>query len=227
LQSLLAPATALKPAALDEATITMLLTVIKNEKTWNRFAALNFLGMTRDAKFADLYLSYLGDSSDRVTNAAALALGRSKSTKAFDALAKLVNKPSWKRQSLISALNGLRELGDPRGYEIAFKALADLNSPHWTLATPLWDYRLTAAQTIAVLGKTDEAYPFLATAFKKAMNENDVHGIFYNLMLVTTLADARGQELFEPLKAKFKDDANANAAINQAETQFKVAIKKP
>lgn len=227
LQGLLAPTSAIKPAALDEATLTMLLTVIKNEKTWNRFAALNFLGMTRDPKFADLYLSYLGDSSDRVTNAAALALGRSKSPKAFAALVKLVNKPSWKSQSLISALNGLRELGDPRGHELAFKALTDLNSPHWTLATPLWDYRLTAAQTLAVLGKTDAAYPFLAMAFKKAMEENDVHGMFYNLMLVTTLADPRGLELFDSLKTKFKDDANALAAINQAETQFKAAIRKP
>lgn len=227
LQGLLAPATSTKPAMLDETTVTMLLTVIKNEKTWNRFAALNFLGMTRDAKYTDLYLKHLDDSSDRVTNAAALALGRSKSPKAFEALAKLVKKPSWKNQSLISALNGLRELGDPRGYEIAFKALTDLDSPHWTLATPVWDYRLTAAQTIAALRKSDEAYPYLSTAFKNAMAENDVHGIFYNLMLATTLGDSRGQELIGPLKEKFKDDANAMTAINQAETQFKVAMSKP
>jgi aminopeptidase N len=225
LQTLLAPAAATAPAALDELTIAMLLTVIKNEKTWNRFAALNFLGMTRDPKFADLYISYLNDPSDRVTNAAANALGRSKSPKAFDALAKLVNKPSWKQQSLISALNGLAQLGDPRGYDIAFKALSDLNSPHWTLATPVWDYRLTAAQTIAALGKSAVAYPLLAAAFKKALDEEDLHGTFYNALLITTLADRRGQEAFDLLKTKFKDDANAMSAVNQYETQFKQATQ--
>ncbi|HEV7682731.1 MAG TPA: M1 family aminopeptidase [Pyrinomonadaceae bacterium] len=225
LQALLAPASLTTPAALDEATIAMLSAVIKNEKTWNRFMALNFLGMTRDPKFADLYISYLNDPSDRVTNAAAIALGRSKSPKAFDALAKLVDRPSWKKQSLISALNGLAQLGDPRGYDIAFKALSDLNSPHWTLATPVWDYRLTAAQTIAALGKSDAAYPLLAKAFKDAVAEKDIHGTFYNALLITTLADRRGQEAFDVLKAKFKDDANAMSAVNQFETQFKQATK--
>jgi aminopeptidase N len=231
LQSLLAPATQTGPAQLDEATTQLLLTVMQKEKAWVRVAALSFLGMTRDAKFADLYLSYLNDESDRVTNAAATALGRSRSPKAFDALAKLVNRPSWKNQSLISALNGLAQLGDPRGYEIAFKALADLNSPHWTLATPVWDYRLTAAQTIAALGKSEAAFPLVFTGFKNAMSENDVHGIFYNVLLINTLGDPRGQEAFALLKAKFKDDGNAMKAVNQLETQFrdtvKSAVKKP
>jgi aminopeptidase N len=232
LQSLLIPATQTEPARLDEATTSLLLlTVIQKEKAWVRVAALSFLGMTRDPKFADLYLSYLNDDSDRVTNAAATALGRSKSPKAFAALAKLVNRPSWKNQSLISALNGLRELGDPRGYEIAFNALADLDSPHWTLATPVWDYRLTAAQTIAALGKSEAAFPLVFTGFKKAMAENDVHGIFYSVLLINTLADPCGQEAFALLKAKFKDDANAMKAVSQLETQFndvvKSAAKKP
>lgn len=227
LQSLLIPATQTGPARLDEATTALLLNVIQKEKAWVRVAALSFLGMTRDPKFADLYLNFLNDESDRVTNAAATALGRSKSPKAFASLAKLVARPSWKNQSLISALNGLAQLGDPRGYDIAFKALADLNSPHWTLATPVWDYRLAAAQTIAARGKSDAAFPLLLTGFKKAVAENDVHGIFYNVLLINTLADPRGQEAFELLKAKFKDDANAMKAVNQWETQFKDAIKKP
>jgi hypothetical protein len=137
-----------------------------------------------------------------------------------------VNKPSWKNQSLISALNALRELGDPRGYDIAFKALSDLHSPHWTLATPVWDYRLTAAQTTAALGKSEAAYPFVFSGFKKAMAEDDVHGIFYNVLLITTLAGPGGQEAFDQLKVKFKDDENAMKAVDQFETQFRDAVKK-
>jgi HEAT repeats len=120
----------------DQATIAMLLTAIGNDKSWNRAAAINFLGMTQDAKFADLYLNILNDESDRTINAAAIALGKSKSPKAFDALAKLANRASWKNQSLISALAGLRQLGDPRGFDIAFKALSDTRLLRWRLPTP-------------------------------------------------------------------------------------------
>ena len=59
------------------------------------------------------------------------------------------------------------------------------------------------------------------------MSENDINGIFTNTMLITQLADPRGQEAFEMLKTKFKDDANAIVAVNQYETQFKETVRKP
>jgi aminopeptidase N len=227
LQNLLAPATNTKPAVLDKATIAMLLTVIKNEKSWNRAAAINFLGMTCNPKFADIYLSYLNDQSDRVINAAATALGKSKSPRAFDALAKLVNKPSWKNQSLMSALNGLKELNDARGFDIAFKALSDLKLHRWRLPTPpIWDLRVFAVNTIVALGKSAAIYPIIFERFKKSMDENDLEGIFNNVLLITILADPRGQEVFEQLKAKFKDDARMMEAVSQYETQFKDTLKK-
>ena len=58
------------------------------------------------------------------------------------------------------------------------------------------------------------------------MAENDINRIFTNTMLITMLADPRGQEAFEMLKTKFKDDANAIVAVNQYETQFKEAVKE-
>jgi aminopeptidase N len=228
LQSLLAPATETKPVPLDEATITMLLTVIKNEKSWNRAAAINFLGMTQDPKYTDVYLNAFNDISDRVINTAAAALGKSKSPRAFDALAKLVNKPSWKNQSLMSALNGLKQLGDPRGFDIAFKALSDPKLLRWRLPTPpVWDFRIVAAETIVALGKGDAAYLLIFGRFKKSMDENDLNGIFNNILLITKLADPRGQEAFELLKAKFKDDAYTMTTIKTYETQFNEALKKP
>jgi aminopeptidase N len=226
LQALIIPATQTKPVSLDKETAAMLKALLDDAQPWVRAGALTFLGFSRDAKFADIYLIHLNDRSDRVVNAAAIALGRSNSSKAFDALVKLVKRPSWKNQSLISALNGLREPGDERGYKIAFQALSDLNSPHWTLATPTWDYRLTAAQTIAVLGKSDAAYPLLLAGFKKAMDEDDLHGIFYNVLLITTLAEPRGKEMFELLKTKFKDAPGVMIAVSQYEAQFNDVIKR-
>jgi hypothetical protein len=84
---------------------------------------------------------------------------------------------------------------------------------------------MIAAQTIKTLGRSNDAYPFLSTAFKKAMDENDVHGIFYNTLLITELAEPRGLEIFESLKAKFKDDANAMSAVEQYESQLKESTK--
>ena len=226
LQGLLAPAGMQNaPVKLDEATTSALLAVIKSDKAWVRSSAINFLGMTRDPKYADLYIQALDDVSDRVINAAAIALGKSKSPKAFPVLKKLISKPSWKNQSLISSLFALQQLEDPRGYDIAYKALADLTSPHWVLAVPIWDYRIIAAQTIKSLGKSSKAYPLLAAAFKKAMAENDVHGIFYNTLLIAELGEPRGLEIVETLKAKFKDDTNAMVAVEQYEAQLKEATK--
>lgn len=214
---------------LDEATIEMLLTVIKKDKSWTRAFAIGVLGTTANPKYADLYISYLNDPSDRVISAAATALGKTKSPKAFDALAKLVDKPSMKSQSLLSALTGLKHLGDPRGFAIAYKGLSNPNLPRWRLSNipPTWDYRDVAADTIKSLGKSEAAYPLVFERFKKSMAEDDLNGTFSNILLIITLADSRGQEVFDLLKAKFKDEANAMTAINQYETQFKEAIKKP
>lgn len=82
--------------SLDEATIALLFRVIEKDKSWVRAAAIGFLGTTRESKYADIYLDALNDPSFRVINSAAIALGRSKSPKAFDALARLKDKPSMK-----------------------------------------------------------------------------------------------------------------------------------
>ncbi len=208
----------------DNATITMLLSLIKKEGSWIRASAINFLGMTKDKKYASLYISYFNDKSDRVINAAAIALGKSKSPKAFDALSKLKDKPSWKNQSLISSLVGLKELGDARGVEIALTALKDSPAaPRWTLTA--WDFRVYAAQALVALKKNDAGYPVLLERFKKSMQEDDINDIFSNVLLITTLADSRGQEVFELLKMKFKDDTEVMQVVDQYEAQFKEAIK--
>jgi aminopeptidase N len=238
LQNLLAPGTtaAASPSmppvekasvVFDEATLSMLRTFIAKETSWNRTAAINMLGMTHNAAYADLYLSHLNDKSDRVVNAAANALGKSKHPQAFDALVKLKDKPSWKNQSLISSLNGLKELGDPRGAEIALKALSDLTSPRWTLAVPVWDFRIAAAETLVGLRKADIGYPVVAERIEKSLAENDMNALFNNILLLTTLADPRGQQLFDRVRTKLASDAVSVSALEQFETQFKEAIKNP
>jgi aminopeptidase N len=213
------------PIQYDELTTKMLLNLIENGEPWVRVSAVTLLGQTNDPSFTDIYINKLNDSSERVVAVAAIALGKTKSPKAFDVLVNLKDKPSWKNQSLMSALNGLKELGDPRGADIALNAIHDNNSPRWFLGNG-WDYPFVAAQTLYSLGKTEEAYPILLEQFKKSLEEDDINDVFSNVLLITTIADPRSQEVFDVLKEKFKDNANAMIAINQYEQQFKDAIKK-
>ena len=115
-------------------------------------------------------------------------------------------------------------MGDPRGYDVAYNALSDLNLARWTLAVPFWDFRIIAAQTIASLGKSSEAYPMIFVRFKSSMNDNDLNVIFNNVLLITALADPRGQEVFDMLRMRFSDDANTMTAVEQYESMFKEAI---
>ncbi len=211
---------------IDSVTIQMLLTVIKNDRSWVKASAISFLGLTKDQKFTGLYLTALNDVSDRVINAAAVALGKTKDPRAFEALKKLVTKPSMKSQSLLSALGGLKELGDQRAFEIAIKALSDLKLPRWRLPDgSVWDFRIIAAQTIASLGKAEEAYPLIFERLKISMDENDLNGIFNNVLIIKALADPKGLEAFDILKIKFKDDVNTLAAVDFHESLFKETLK--
>ncbi len=211
---------------LDEATVSLLLSVIRNEKSWNRAAAITFLGLTKDPQYAGLYIRHFNDESDRVVNAAANALGKTGSPLAFDALMNLKDKPSWKNQSLIAALNGLRELGDPRGTALALAALADsAAAPRWTLATPVWDFRLAAAETLVALGQGRQGYDLVYPRLMQSLAENDVNDIFSNVLLLVTLGDARALAIFPVLKEKYRADANALKAVEGYESQLAEAVK--
>lgn len=209
----------------DNATQELLQRIIMKEPSWLRASAIGALGNTRQERYADLYIHHLSDSSERVVSAAALALGKSKSPKAFDALMKLKDAPAWKKQRLMSALGGLAALGDARGVPVAVEALKDIHSPRWFLGN-FWDYPFIAAQTLATLGAGQEGYPIVLARIEKAITSNNQQDIFQHLLLITTLADPRGSEVFEKLKIKFKDNPSAMTAITQFEAQFNEAIGK-
>ena len=218
-----------KPALHSEMyrrVLSMLLTTISNEKAWTKMAAINMLGDFRDSAYSNLFISQLYDESDRVTYAAAIALGKTKSKTAFSELVALNQKPSWKNQSLIASLKGLKELGDTRAGEIALNALKDVNAmARWTLAVPIWDFRLAAAETLASLKQTNEAMGIVLTRFKQSVIENDLNDMFNNALIATTLADAKGQEIFDMLKAKFIANHNILSAVSQLEATYHQQLK--
>lgn len=213
--------------ATGDATVQTLLTIIKNERSWLKANAIAFLGNTKDPKYVNIYLNALTDDSFRVINSAAVALGKTKDARAFDALVNLTKKPSMKSQSLLCALGGLKELGDPRGFDIAYKALSDASLPRWRLSSipPTWDHRDSAAALIRSLGKSEQAYPLVLERFRTSLAQSDLNGILANVLLIITLADPRGQEAFDLLKERYKDDTRLMTTISQFELQFKDALK--
>ena len=210
----------------DNETVNMLLYIVEKDSSWMRTAAISFLGFSKDNKFIPLYKKYLSDTSDRVINAAAIALGKTKDKAVFPILNELRFKNSWKNQSLISALNGLKELGDKRAIPIALEALKDsLAMPRWTLATSTWDFRIAAAETLVALNAGSQAFDIVYKRYLQSIADNDISDIFNNVLLMATIGDKRGKPIFDQLKLKFKDHTGALTAIAQYEDQFNQQVK--
>ncbi|MBL0355905.1 MAG: hypothetical protein IPP72_03030 [Chitinophagaceae bacterium] len=211
----------------DARTIEILKGIISKESSWFKSTAIGVLGFSNDAQYAEIYQLALKDKSDRVIFNAATALAKTKKPGTFKILEKLKDKPSWKNQSLMHALRAMQILNDTNAVSIALNALKDNPpKPRWTLANGAWDYRVVAAETLVTFGKGNLGFPTVLERFKKSLQENDVNDIFNNVMLTAILADPRGQEVFDVVKIKFKDDTNAMTAVNQYEEQFREAIKK-
>jgi aminopeptidase N len=204
---------------LDDATIRTLLKLTKDANALVRNDAIGLLGATKDAKYADVYLAALNDRSYAVIDAAAVALGATKSAKAYDALSKLVAMTSWKGRIQIAGLSGLGALKDPRAFDAAYKFATDKSQPIGA--------RGAALTVVGATGKGDSrAYPLIIEAFKKALADNDQQGMVSGVMATISLADPRGQEVFDLLKEKFKGQDNILNIVANFEKQFKAALGK-
>lgn len=219
IRNILIPNQAKEPLKIDEAATSTLLAAAKDANSNVRADAIDILAFTQDVKFENVYLEGLIDKSNRVNYSSANALGKSKSTKAYDALAKLAQTYSWRQNSRIQALQGLAELSDKRALEVGIKYASDKTQPI--------QVRTNALKIVGAVGKGDaRAYPLIFDNFKKAYEANSFNALYNSTQAIIKLADPRGQEAFDMLKTKFKDNADFMGEITQLETQFKEAIKK-
>jgi aminopeptidase N len=203
----------------DDATAAALIKAAKNENALLRGDAVELLGYSADPKHAPVYLSALDDRSYYVIDRASVALAKTKDKRAFDAFQKLVKTPSWKGRIQIAGMEGLSELGDKRALETAFKYAQDANQPVAVQSAAL--------KIIGAEGKGDpRAFPLIFESFKIALDNNDFQALFDTTTAIIRLADPRGQEAFDMLKTKFKDNPQLNGYITFMETQFKEGIGK-
>ena len=197
--------------------VSALVAATRDSQPNVRAAAFVQLGKLNDAQYANLYAAALNDQSYSVIAAAAAALGKTKSPKAFEQLTKLLETPSWKDRVRVAGLNGLAASGDPRGLEIGFKYTAKNYSP---------SVQSAALAVLLETGKGDaRVFPLLLESYKQALANNSFSLILSGLRQFINLGDPRGQEAFDLAKENFKG-SNISAFITQLEINFKKAVTK-
>lgn len=119
------------PAARDA-----LLGLLSVENPLVRRGVVAALGHFKDECVAEALIGVLSHSAEEsyfVLAEAALALGKTRSKRAFAALKEALEIPSWNEVVRVGALRGLAELGDKRGINLAYQQAAagmpDLSRP--------------------------------------------------------------------------------------------------
>jgi aminopeptidase N len=168
-----------------------LMAGIKDPDARVRKRAVASLGSSKDSTLASTYEQLLHDQSYGVIGAAAYALGQTKDPKAYDALVKLLNEPSWRDTIKGSSLSGLQALGDPRALEVAM--------PYASAAYPT-PVRNAAMRIIGTLGAKDpRAFPKVAELTKYAFDRNDFSLLIPATETLVTLGDPKGIPLLEEM----------------------------
>ena len=201
---------------LDATIEPVVLRLAKDKESLIRADAIKLLGETQDKKYANVFMPALNDPSYSVIDNAATAIARIKDPAAFEALSKLTKTPSWKGRIMTAGLNGLAELGDKRAFDIGYKIATDASIPK--------NQRTVALAVVGATGKGDpRAYPLIFAEFKSAYDANNIGGIVNGLAAIAKIGDPRGQEAFDLMKTKFKDNPGAMQFIAAQEAQFKAA----
>ena len=204
--------------ALDDATIATLKKAVTDKNSQVRGNAISLLNVTKDAKFAGIYKNGLNDQSYFVVEQSALALGNSKANDAYALLQKLANTDSWKNRLQVAGLSGLAVLQDKKALDLGIKLGTDKNQPA--------NVRSAALRIVASTGKGNpKAYDLIFTNFKEAVENNGFQSITSGLQSIVKLADPRGQEAFDLVKTKFKDNSRFLGFITSQETLFKKALE--
>ena len=145
----------------SEAARKALVVATRDQKSLVRARAIRALAATGDATLAPIYQQALNDQSYAVIDAAAEALGKTRSSEAYALLTKLLDQQSWRQRRRIAGLRGLAELGDPRALEIGMR-YAQPGNP--------FEVRGAAFALIGAVGKNDpRAFSFLSEQFNRAL----------------------------------------------------------
>jgi len=192
---------------------TALLAATKDPKSKVRADAITSLATLKDASLASRYTELLNDQSYGVVRAAALALGQTKDTKAYDALLKLIDTPSWRENIRASGLNGFAALGDKRALDLALRYSA-VGNPS--------SVRAASLRLLGSIGKDDpRAFPIVAEAISDAFKRRDFNiGIAASEALVS-LGDPRGLSILDTLLKQAEGSPQIRGILMQFQSQLR------
>ena len=196
----------------------VLVDALKDKDPRVRKAAVTSLGKRRDPSLADTFVELLRDRSYATIRAASIALGATKSDRAYDLLRQLTSVASWRNSIRASALAGLAVLGDSRALDLGLRYATSTN--------PV-DVRLAALALLGSVGRGDaRVLPEISEAFERAVLSGS-----------TTSTDATAKalvELGDPKALKVFEDARNNAKkpelrflITQFEQQLRHKLAAP
>jgi len=169
-------------------------------------AITSLSSVSNDSSLASVYERLLSDQSYAVIRAAALALGKTKSARAYTTLQQLATVPSWRDSIKTSALNGLAELGDARSRDLA------LQYSEKSVPVPL---RAAGIGLLGVVGKGDaRSYPLITTTFQEAFAMQNMElGMAASEALVS-LCDARGLDFLADVSKAVGNDPQGQAFLS-------------
>jgi aminopeptidase N len=198
-----------------------LLATTKDADARVRARAVNSLAATKDPSLANTYAQLINDQSYAVIRAAAVALGQTKSSVAYDSLTKLIDAPSWRDTIRASGLSGLGALGDKRALELGFK--------YYAAGNPL-AVRIAALNLLGAAGTED---PRTLTTLSSALNEG-VERRNFGLMTAAgealiLLGDERALGTFQELTKKAANSPQISETLSayEARLRAKLANAKP
>ena len=199
----------------SDAARNALLAATKDENARVRAKAVSSLAASKDPKLAAVYKQLLNDKSYAVIRAAALALGQTKDSIAFDSLMHLIDEPSWHNTIRVSALSGLAALGDKRGVDVAVKFSGQGDYPQ---------VRVAAAKLLGVVGKDDpRSYGVISSALEEAVTRSNLSLFNAAAEALVGIADPRGVELLEKL-TKGTTNAQYVTSLNRFQERLKKVV---
>jgi hypothetical protein len=193
-----------------------LLAATKDPNARVRARAVTSLAATKDAELAGVYQQMLNDPSYGVIRAAALALGQTKSPYGFEALAKLIETPSWRNTIRASGLAGLAALGDKRALELGLR-YAGTGNPN-AVRTP-------ALALVGAAGKDDpRSFSLISAALNDALERRNPGLFAATGEALVSLADERGLALLGEIRKKPGLSPQTLTAISGIESRLRAKL---
>jgi aminopeptidase N len=195
---------------------TALVAATRDSNARVRARAITSLAIGKDPSLADLYEKLLSDQSYAVIKAAALALGQTRSSGAYNALTKLLGEPSWRDNITVSALSGLAELKDKRSLDVAFRYAGDGNRVA---------VRAAAIPLLGQIGHDDpRAFSLIAGTATKAYASGDFNLANSSGEALASLGDPRGLSVLEQIGQDSSLSPRQKSQISEYQEQLRKTV---